>query len=147
MQAILTTFGIDWRLLLINVVNFGVLLAALWYFLYAPVMQMLEERRRKVAAGVEAAQAAQAELKATESRRAGVLSAAAAEADQLLASARAAATQKERELLAQADAAAEGVVKEAAAQAQELKAQALAESRKEVAKLVVLGMERLAHKK
>lgn len=146
MEAILTTFGIDWRLLLINVINFGVLLFALWYFLYAPVMAMLEERRTKVAAGVAAAAAAQEELKQTGVQRAKVLSAAGAEADQLLSVARAAAAAKEAEALSAAGRVAAQTVKDAEARAAELKAQAIEESKKEVAKLIVLGMEKVLKK-
>jgi F0F1-type ATP synthase membrane subunit b/b' len=53
MDAILTTFGIDWHLLLLQGINFGILLAGLTYFLYKPVMRMLEERSNTVRQGVE----------------------------------------------------------------------------------------------
>ena len=49
MAQVLSTFGIDWRLLIVNAVNFALVLLALWYFLYAPVMRMLESRRERVA--------------------------------------------------------------------------------------------------
>ena len=47
MGQVLAAFGIDWRLLLINSINFGLLLLALWYFLYGPLMKMLEEAPQK----------------------------------------------------------------------------------------------------
>ena len=142
MSAILTTFGIDWRLLLINALNFGLLLLGLWYFLYTPLMRMLEERRAKVAKGVEDAQAAAVSLKEIEGTRASTLAHAGKEADEVLAKARSAGQAKEREMLAHAEAAAASVVKEAEAQAAEAKARAIAESKQEVAKLIVLGMEK-----
>ena len=63
MEQVLHVFGIDWKLLLINAANFGLLLAALTYFFYKPMMRMLDLRRDKIAHGVEAAQKAEAELK------------------------------------------------------------------------------------
>lgn len=142
MESILSTFGIDWRLLVINAVNFGVLMVALWYLLYAPITRMLEERRSKVAKGIEDAQAAATALAETESSRREVLSAAGKEADAVLAAARAAAAAKERELIAEAESSAGSLLTQAQAQAQELKHRAIEESKQEVAKLIVLGIEK-----
>ncbi len=112
------------------------------YFLYTPLMRMLEERRVKVAKGVEDAQAAQQTLKEIEGARAATLSAAGKEADEVLSRARSAGQAKERDMLAHAEVAAASVLKEADAQAREAKARAIAESKQEVAKLIVLGMEK-----
>ena len=144
MNSVLSTFGIDWRLLLVNAVNFGVLLLALWYFLYGPVMQMLEERRQKVAKGVEDAQAAAHKLTEIEVSRREVLAHAGKEADVIVAEARAAALQKEREILAHGEVSANALVKDAEGRAQELKPRAIEESKQEVAKLIVLGMQKAA---
>jgi F-type H+-transporting ATPase subunit b len=142
MDAILTTFGIDWRLLLINGINFGLLLFGLWYFLYGPVMRMLEERRAKVAQGVMDAQKAADELHAIEQTRASKLAEAGREADAVVSQARTSAGQKERDIIAQGEAAAARIVKDAEAQAREAKASAIAESKEEVARMIVLGMEK-----
>jgi F-type H+-transporting ATPase subunit b len=142
MGAVLGTFGVDWRLLLINAINFGVLMLALWYFLYQPVTRVLEERREKVAKGVEDAQAAHEKLEEIEHSREGVLAQAGREADKLVEEARAAGAAKERELRAQGESAAQAALKEAQAQANDLKEKALEESKREVAKLIVLGIEK-----
>jgi F-type H+-transporting ATPase subunit b len=147
MGAILTTFGIDWRLLLVNVVNFAVLLFGLWYFMYGPIMRMLEERRQKVVKGVEDAEAAGRARQEIEGERSGVLAKAAQEADEALARARVAASARELELVEEAGRRAESIVSQAEAQAKESKAKAIAESRDEVAKLIVLGMEKAMAKK
>lgn len=147
MEGILTTFGVDWRLLLINAINFGLLLAALSYFLYTPIMNMLEERRERIAKGVREAEAAEEKLQEIEHSRKEVLAEAGAKADEIVGHARAAGLEKEKELLARADAAAASLLKDAQAQAAELKAEALEESKQEVAKLIVLGMEKALHAK
>lgn len=146
MSAVFAAFGVDWRLLLINSINFGILLLALWYFLYAPLTKMLEARRQKVAQGVSDAEAAAVKLADISREESTMLSKAGAEADEVLAKARKAAEEKGRAMLAQSEAAAAASLKEAAAQAAALKAEAIEESKKEVAKLVVLGMERAMQK-
>ena len=142
MAEIFATFGIDWRLLLINTVNFGVVLFVLWYFLYAPVMKILEERRQKMAKGVEDAQKAEAELGAIKGSRAEMLAKAGKEADSVVSEARSAGATKQKELILQAEAAAARTIEEAKAEAEDLKNKAVQESKQEVAKLIVLGMEK-----
>lgn len=142
MSAILQAFGIDWRLLIVNTVNFGLLLLALWYFLYAPLTRTIEERRRKVAQGVTDAETAEARLAEIEASRATMLAEAGKEADDLLARTRKAAAEKEREMLASGESAASRIVREAETQAEELKKRALHETKDEVARLIVLGVEK-----
>jgi F-type H+-transporting ATPase subunit b len=143
MEGIFTTFGIDWRLLLVQAVNFGILLFGLWYFLYTPMLNMLEERRKKVSQGVIDAHAAEEKLREIEQSRGAVLAEAGKEADVMLSHAQSRAAAKEREMLAHAEASAAHVLSEAEAQARETKSRAVMESKEEVAKLIVLGMERM----
>ncbi len=142
MAQVLSVFGIDWRLLLINAANFGLVLLALWYFLYAPVMRMLEVRRQKVSEGVRDAESAKRRLAEIEEARMSTLAAAGMAADELVSAARAAGAQKERELMQKGEAAAATLVREAQAQAAEFQRRSIEESKQEVAKLIVLGMEK-----
>ena len=142
MDAIFTTFGIDWHLLLINAVNFGLLLLGLWYFVYGPVSAMLDERRKVVAEGVEAANKAQAELAEVQAAKGEKLAAAGKEADSIVAAARAAGTAREREMVAAGENQAAQIIEQGKREADELKAKALQESKAEVAKLIVLGVEK-----
>ncbi|MBY0293817.1 ATP synthase F0 subunit B [Patescibacteria group bacterium] len=147
MNALFSAFGIDWHLLVINIINFGLLLVVLWYFLYGPLTRMLEARREKIAQGIKDADEADARLKEIHETRSSMISDAGKEADALVSDARAAAAAKSRELIAAGESAAANLLKEAQSQAQEMKAQSIAESKQEVAKMIVLGMERLAKTK
>ncbi len=147
MSALLSAFGIDWHLLAINVVNFGLMLFALWYFLYGPLVRTLEERRQKVAQSVIDAELAAERLVEIEASRADVLAAAGREADEVLSRSRKLALEKEKAQLAAGEAAAARIVEGAEAEAREAKARALAESREEVAKLTVLGAEKILRAK
>src|SRR5581483_11095814 len=143
MSQLFLAFGIDWRLLLVNSINFGLLLWVLYHFLYGPLTRMLEERRLKVAKGVQDAHDAAERLKEIEAARAGMLANAGKEADEVLKTSREAALAQERAIKERAEAAAANVAREAQMQAAEEKARAIAESKQEVAKLVVLGIERM----
>jgi F-type H+-transporting ATPase subunit b len=147
MTQLLAAFGIDWRLLVINLINFGVLLWALWYFLYGPLTRMLDERRARVIQGVRDAEEAERHLQEVRESREGFLAQAGKEADTVVSNARTAAAAKERAVAAAAEAAAIRTLDEAKQEADAMKIRAMEESKKEVAKLVVLGMERLAVEK
>jgi F-type H+-transporting ATPase subunit b len=144
MDQLFAAFGIDWRLLLINAINFGVLLGGLSFFLYKPITKALEDRRLKVIKGVEDAEAAAAALAEIEGTRAATLAQAGQEADDLISKAQKTGTQKGKEILAQAESAASRAIADADAQALELKKKAIQESKEEVAKMIVLGIEKLA---
>jgi len=146
MEQVLSAFGIDWRLLIFNSINFGLVLLALTYFLYKPLMRTLDERKSRVAKGVVDAQAAEERLVEVENSRQEVLARAGSEADELLAHTRRAAAEAECEARARGEVAAASALVEAEAQAKELKAKALLEAKEETAKLVVLGVEKIMAK-
>lgn len=147
MSDLFAAFGIDWRLLLVNGINFGLLLLGLWYFLYKPLTTMLESRRQKMAQGVRDAEAAAHQLHKIESERADLLAQAGKEADDVVSKARALGAEKQRALTEAGETNAAALLTQAEAQAQQLKAEAIEQSKQEVAKLIVLGMERVADKK
>jgi F-type H+-transporting ATPase subunit b len=62
MSQLFSTLGIDWHLLLSQAVNFFLLLLALWYFVYGPLLKLLRDRRDKIALGVTKAEEADLRL-------------------------------------------------------------------------------------
>ena len=47
-MEILTNFGVEWKLLLAQIVNFAILLFVLKKILYTPLLKMLEDRRDRI---------------------------------------------------------------------------------------------------
>ncbi len=143
MDEIIHAFGIDQRLIIIQIINFAILMAALGYFLYKPVLRLLAERAEKIAQGIKDAE--QAALAATEAEKAKqeVLTAAHTEAAAVAKRAEVAAGLTTKELLAEAESKAQLLVKQAEERSEQLRKQALAESDKEIAALAVLATEKL----
>ena len=147
MNELFAAFGIDWKLLLAQGVNFGIVLVALWYFLYRPVMTTLEKRREVVAKGVEDARRAGEKLAGADSVAAQRVSEADAEASEIVARARQAASTESGTIVESARGRAEALQKDAEARAAEEAARALRESEREIARLAMLAAEKvLAHK-
>ncbi len=143
MEQLIHAFGIDARLILIQVVNFGLLMAALTYLLYKPVLRVLAERSEKIAQGVkDAEEAGKAKAEATEEKKM-VIAAANKEAEAMASRAKEYAVVKAEEILAQAQVKAEQVAKDALLRSEEMKATALKESEAEIAKLAILAAEKV----
>lgn len=147
MNQLFAAFGIDWRLLIIQGINFAVLLSALTYFLYRPITKMIDDRRAKIAEGVRMAEAAESRLAEAKTEGEGLVGAAAREAEAIVATARESAEVKGSEVLHAAEARAESVMKEAAARGEELKRQALIESEREVVRAAMLAAEKILAQK
>lgn len=147
MSELFEAFGVNWKLLLVQAVNFGLLLSVLTYFLYKPVLRIIDERQRKIAEGVKTAEEAARQLADAKVEGDGIVGTAAKEAEQLVASARSRADEKGNEIVKAAEARANAVMKEAAAHAEEAKRMALAESSKEIAKAAVLAAEKILREK
>lgn len=52
MDSFIQTFHIDWKILIAQAVNFGIVFAVLWLFAYKPVKKLMKERSDKIARGV-----------------------------------------------------------------------------------------------
>jgi F-type H+-transporting ATPase subunit b len=146
MEGLVTAFGLDWRLLIIQAVNFTVLLTGLTYFLYTPVMQMIAKRREMVAEGVRSAQEADRVLADSKKQGEGIVGEAAREAEGLVAAARARADERGQELVREAERKAHAVIADANARAEEATRLALMESEKEITRAAVLAAEKILRK-
>ena len=129
--------GIHWQKLIIQAINFAVVLIVLWKFAYKPIFTILEARKVKIADGLANADKIKAELARTEADRQKVLAEASELANKLIADARAAAS-RVTELEAQkAIAVAEQIIAKAREAAAQERAASLAELKREVGRLVV----------
>jgi len=143
MEQLIEAFGIDVRLIIIQVFNFGLLMVALSYFLYKPVLKMLNDREAKIAQGIkDAKEAEEMRLLATEEKKV-IITAANQEAEAMATRAKEHAAVKAEEIVAAAEIKAEQVVKDATLRTAELKAAAIKESEAEIAKLAILAAEKV----
>jgi len=143
MNELFAAFGINWKLLLVQAINFGLVLLVMWRYLYQPILRIIDERQRKIAEGVRTAEAAEKKLEDANVKSDEIVGQADREAESILASARAQALEKRSELLKEAGARAENILADATARAEEAKRQALLESEREIARAAILAAEKL----
>lgn len=143
MEEVIKAFGIDLRLIIIQLVNFALLAAALGYFLYQPVLKLLRDREERITQGLKDAELAATAKAEAHAEKQVVLAAAHHEATEVANRAKQAATAQSSEIINSAQEKAGLVIKEAELKSEQLKQQALSESEKEVAKLAILATEKL----
>jgi len=147
MSELFSAFGIEWNLLLAQAVNFGIVLAALTYFLYKPVMKILAERQEKIAAGLRDAEVAAQAVAETEGKRTEILGQAEREAEGLLGRAVAEGKDERARIVKSAQDRSDAMLADARAEAAELQRRALAETEKDVTRLAILAAEKILQKK
>ena len=143
MENITAVFGIDWKLLLAQLVNFGVVLFVLSYFVYKPLLRMIDERRETIAKGVVEAQAAATLRTDAEAAAQLMTNEASLKASTIVAEGKRASealAQKKRE---EADAEATRILTEAKTRAEEAQAKAVQSAREDIARLSILAAEKV----
>ena len=147
MEALFGAFGIKGSMLLAQVVNFAIVLTALWYFLYKPMHKVLAERQNVIAKGVEDAHTAGEKLAAADEESATRIGTAEKTAEEIVAQSRAAANEERTKTVREAEERAAQIAKDADARALEAMARASRESDKEIARLAVLAAEKVIRAK
>jgi len=129
--------GIDWKLLVAQLISFSIVFFVLWRFAYRPIFVMLQVRREKIAEGLANAEKIKAELARTEAERKRILAQAGDMANQMIEEGRKAAARVRETETQKAIAAAEQIMAKAREAAAQDHARMLAELKTEVGRLVV----------
>ncbi len=138
MESILHSLGIEWKLLIAQMINFGVLAFVLFKLIYKPLLEVLD-KREKMVKDAEAKSSSiddkMAEIKALEEK---VISEARKASDKLIRDTEHSAKELKEKLSKEAEAHAEKIVKEAENKLRGEAEARDAQIRKEI-KLVVAG--------
>ena len=130
-------FGVDWPHLIAQIISFAIVAFLLQKFAYKPVVDMLEERRKRIAEGLANAEKIKVELARAETQRQEILTQANTQATKLIEEARAAAAKVQERETQKAIAGAEQILVKAREAAAQDHARKLADLRKEFGRLVV----------
>ncbi|MFA6961457.1 MAG: F0F1 ATP synthase subunit B [Opitutaceae bacterium] len=141
------SFGISVPFILAQVVSFSVVAFVLWKFAFKPVLATLDERKHKIAGGLQYAEEMKTKLEAAQQQTAAQLKDAQIAASKIIDEARKLAKElAEREAAAATERSAAQLAK--AQQAIELEhKKMLDEARNEIARLVIATTERVLAKK
>lgn len=130
-------FHFNWILFLSQIVSFLIVAGLLYAFAYNPILEVLEERRKKIADGLANAAKIKQQLADAEAKHAEILSRANDEAQKMIEEARSSAAALAEKRQQQAIADAEAIITKAREALTLERDRAFADLRREVGRLVV----------
>lgn len=145
-MELLSKLGIDWRLLIAQLINFLILVLILYKFLYKPVLGALETRKEKIDKGLRDAEILGSELEKGRERQAEEFQKAKREAREIIEGAQKTAEAAGAETRAKTKAEVEKLLTAAKNQITEEKEKMMDEIKKEAAALVVAAAEKVVGK-
>jgi F-type H+-transporting ATPase subunit b len=147
MSELLTKLGIDWKLLIAQIVNFLVLLFILWKFAYGPVLAMLEKRQKKIEQGLKDADEAHKKLAESEEKQKEILRKARTEAKDIVEKAHQQAEKAKSEIAAESKVQAEKIITTAKMEIEQEKQKTIAEIKSEIGGIVIAATEKIIDEK
>lgn len=142
-MELLHKLGIDWKLLIAQLVNFFILLVILAKFVYRPVLDMLDKRSRTIEKGMHDAKAAQERLEQIEKLRVEKMNETAREISAMLEKSKSEAEAMKQSILHTAQTQAEDLLRRAKAEMAEAKEKMVQDAKREVAALIVSAAGKL----
>ena len=136
-DQIVRTLGVNWPHLIAQTISFIIVAGALTFFAYKPILNVLDERRRRIAEGLANAEKIKQELARTEAARQEVLNQANLQANKMIEEARAAAAKVLEQETQKAIATANDIIAKARQANETELARMKTELRREVGRLVV----------
>lgn len=135
--------GISGGLLVSQIINFLLLVVILRLVLYKPVLNMLDQRKERIAQSMKDAERASAAAQEAEQEKAKILEEARREAQEIRAQATRDAEKVAQEIRSRADGEAQEIRMKAQVDAEKQAALALADVNKQIAELAILATEKV----
>ena len=146
-MELIKTFGIEWKLLIAQLINFFVLFFLLKHYAYKPILKMLEDRKDKIEKGLKDAEASQKKLVEIETKEKAVLTEARKQAQEIIAKAEEVAVKNKEEIIVAAKAQSEKILSDSAKKIETEKALMFQEVKKQVAELVIAATGKIIDEK
>jgi len=121
LSDLLNLFGIDWKLMLAQLINFLIVVGVLWFFALKPLTKTMEKRNDEIAKGLSDAKSAEDRLEQVE--------------------------REVKDKLIETKNLASGLLEEAKKQSEDNKQANIAKTKEEVAKLITKAKEQIASEK
>jgi len=146
-MKIFSAFGLDIKILIAQLINFGILLFVLWKFAYKPMFKILDDRKKKIETGIENAAKAEEKLREMEEKEKKVLIEAKKEAAKILDEARLMAEESRKKNIDKTKEEIGQLINQEKENMRQEKAEILKSINREVADLVVATVEKVIEEK
>jgi F-type H+-transporting ATPase subunit b len=137
MSELINALGLDWKMLVAQLVNFGILVAVLYFFAYKPLLKVLQKRSQMIADSLDKTEKIDKLLAKTKEDYKTKLAAAQEQSQEILAKSKQEAEKYRLESIAKTQEQMEAMVAQSRAALQSEKDLLLDDIKKDVADLVV----------
>lgn len=147
MESLISTFHLDLKLFIAQLINFSVVFSVLYFFAFKPLVKVMAERSEKISKSLQDADEIEKRLSATEIEQADIISAAKKQANLIIEMADQKGEERRGEMLARAKEEIAAVINNEKEKLARQKDETLKEIKAEVTDLVVLTVEKLLNEK
>ncbi|MEK9181259.1 MAG: F0F1 ATP synthase subunit B [Patescibacteria group bacterium] len=139
--------GINWKLFIAQLVNFGIILFVLWKWVFTPVTNALQNRTKKIEESLKDAEEIKRQVAQLEEFRKQQIALARNESDEILNKSRVAAADQKLQILKEARVQSEKITSDAEKRISAERSKILAEVKGELAGLVTAATEKILAEK
>lgn len=147
MESIISTFHIDWKIIVAQVVNFGIVFAVLYIYALKPLSKLMAERSEKIAKGITDAKSNADVLSQTEKEYEDTLRKARAEAQKVFEEGKKEALAKKETMLNDARTEVATMIENGKKTLEAEKVKMVGEAKRELASLALLAAEKIMEEK
>lgn len=139
----LQSLGIDWKLLIAQILNFLILLFLLKKFLYGPIVNMLSERKEKIKQALKDTEEARTKLEQASAETRKLLSEATLESEKIVQAAKKEMEAETKKRLGEAQNKAEEIVAQSKKQATDEQNKIVEKAKREITDLAITISEKI----
>ncbi len=143
----LATLGVNWKLFIAQLVNFGIILAVLWKFVFIPVAKQLTERTEKIEKSLSDADRITKEKDEFTKWREAEISKTKAQAATIVAAAESEANKAKQQIAEQTKQEQDKIIRQAKDLIESEKQKAVRDIKSEVAEMVTAATEKILRQK
>lgn len=143
MESLISTFHIDWKIIIAQVINFGIVFAVLYIYALKPLSKLMAERSEKIAKGISDAKSNADVLMNTQKEYDETLRKARMEAQKVFDEGKKEATAKKEQMLNDARLEVENIIAGGKKTLEAEKAKMVEEAKREIATLVISVSEKV----
>ncbi len=147
MESIISTFHIDWKIIIAQAINFGVVFVVLYIFALKPLSKLMAERSEKIGKGIDDAKTNATTLLKTKAEYDEMLSKAQAEANKIFQEGKKEAENKKALMLEDAKKEVALVVENGKKMLETEKVKMVEDAKKEIVNLAMLATKKLISSK
>jgi len=147
MESLISTFHLDLKLFIAQLVNFAIVFSVLYFLVFKPLVKNMSDRASKIDQSLKTADEIEQRLALTEIEREEIINAAKKQANVIVEDASQRGEDKKHELVAKAKEEIGELINYEKERIARDKAETLKEIKKEIAGLIILTVEKLLNEK